>query len=331
MLGSLANEGLQTGAALYLQSYSRDQEREADRLGIRYMARANYDPEAMVSFFRKLDGFGRLESSMVGDPAAADRFNIMASHPRTSERVREAGVEAAKARRTGQRLEQQRYLLAIEGLLYGDAPEQGFRRGRDFLHPGLRIGFRVPKGFVLRNAPQQVVAIGPDGALIVFDAEPRADVARAVPDMETYLTRVWAAKARLAALQQFTLDGMPAAAAAARAQTRSGVVDVRLVAIRGAPERIWRFAFVSAPQATDRMLDGFQATAQSFRNLSAEEAAALKPWRIRLATVEEGDTQEALAARMAMPDFRLETFRVLNGLSPGDALVPGETVKIVAE
>ncbi len=331
MLGSLASSSLQTGAAVYLQSYSRDQELEADRLGVRYMSRAGYDPDAMVTFFRKLDAYTRLQASLVGDPAAADRFDIMASHPRTAERVQEAGVEANAHRLPGQRLDRQRFLQAIDGLLYGDAPAQGLRRGRDFLHPGLRIAFRVPDGFVLKNSPQQVVAIGPDGAVLAFDAEPRADVARAVPDMATYLTRVWAAKAQLAALQQFTVAGMPAAAAAARGKSGGSTVEIRLVAIRGGPDRIWRFAFISRPQATARLLDGFRATVESFHALSAEEAAALQPWRIRLASVNEGDTQEGLAARMVMPELRLETFRVLNGLAADAPLTPGETMKIVGE
>jgi predicted Zn-dependent protease len=80
-LSDLAGTGLQTGAEIYLQSYPRDQELEADRLGIRYMTAAGYDPDAMVSFFRKLDAYTRLEAEKVGDSNAGDRFDIMASVP----------------------------------------------------------------------------------------------------------------------------------------------------------------------------------------------------------------------------------------------------------
>ena len=155
-LSDLAGSGLQTGAAV-TQSYSRDQELEADRLGVRYMTAAGYDPDAMVSFFRKLDAYTRLEAEKVGDSGAGDRFDIMASHP-----VPPTGCSRPRSSPTrpapGEELGRQSYLQAIDGIIYGDLPEQGFRRGRDFIHPGLRIAFRVPEGFVLKNG-RQVAAV----------------------------------------------------------------------------------------------------------------------------------------------------------------------------
>jgi predicted Zn-dependent protease len=326
----LAGSGLQTGAAIYLQSYSRDQEMEADRLGIRYMTRAGYDPEALVGFFRKLDAYTRLEAEKVGDPNAASRFDIMASHPRTADRVQQASQLAAAARAPGEKLDEQDYLQAIDGIIYGDSPQQGFRRGRDFIHPGLRIAFRVPEGFVLKNGAQQVVAVGPGGALIIFDTERRVDISRSVPDMATYLTRVWAQRVRLDGLQRFEVDGNDAATGTAQAQTRSGVVNVRLVAIRGGPDRIWRFAFLAPPDAAQLQGD-FQGTVMSLHQLSAQEAAAAKPWRIEVVTVQSGDTPQRLASRMAVDTYKLETFRVLNGLVESDRLAVGEQVKIVSQ
>jgi predicted Zn-dependent protease len=331
-LSDLAGSGLQTGAAIYLQSYSRDQELEADRLGIRYMTAAGYDPDAMVSFFRKLDAYTRLEAEKVGDPGAGDRFDIMASHPRTADRVQQASQLAEKARAPGEELGRQSYLQAINGIIYGDSPEQGFRRGRDFIHPGLRIAFRVPEGFVLKNGPQQVAAVGPDGALIIFDADPRSDVARRVPDMVSYLTQVWAARTQLAGVQCFQVDGMEAATGTVRLPTKSGVADVRLVAIHGGDaERIWRFVFLSRPNATAGLQSAFQNTAMSFRQLSAQEAAAVKPWRIDVVSVQPGDTPESLASRMAVESYKVETFRVLNGLAAGERPATGVPVKIVTE
>ena len=330
-VSDLAGSGLQTGAAIYLQSYSRDQELEADRLGIRYMTAAGYDPEAMVSFFRKLDAYTRLEAEKVGDPNAGQRFDIMASHPRTADRVQQASQLAGKARPPGEELGRQAYLQAIDGIIFGDSPQQGFRRGRDFVHPGLRIAFRVPEGFVLKNGPQQVTAVGPDGALILFNVDPRAEVARGVPDMLTYLTQVWAARTQLAGVQRFQVNGMDAATGAARLRTNSGVADIRLVAVRGDADRIWRFIFVSRPDASAGLQSAFQSTAMSLRQLSADEAAAFKPWRTDVVPVQPGDTAESLASRMAVDSHKAETFRVLNGLQAGERLAAGVPVKIVRE
>ncbi|MGZ9021449.1 MAG: LysM peptidoglycan-binding domain-containing protein, partial [Rhodoplanes sp.] len=109
------------------------------------------------------------------------------------------------------------------------------------------------------------------------------------------------------------------------------VADVRLVAIRGDADRIWRFIFLSRPNASAGLQSAFQSTAMSLRQLSAQEAAAIKPWRIDVITVKSGDTPETLASRMAVDSFQLETLRVLNGLASGDRLETGVPVKIVRE
>ena len=151
-------------------------------------------------------------------------------------------------------------------MLFGDSPAQGFRRGREFIHPQRRIAFTVPPGFVLKNTAQQVVAVGPNGAVVVFDTERRQQIARQVPDMATYLTRAWASNVPLASVGETTIDGAEAASGVARLQTRGGgTVIARLVAIRGGPDRIWRFAFLAAPADAQRLQGEFQQTAMSFR------------------------------------------------------------------
>lgn len=77
------------GAQAYLQSYSRDQELEADMLGVRYMSRAGYDPDAMTTFLATLGEQAKLDARMMGrDPSSVDQYNIMATHPRSVDRVR---------------------------------------------------------------------------------------------------------------------------------------------------------------------------------------------------------------------------------------------------
>lgn len=58
--GPLAEQAGQIAAGLINNTYSREQERESDRLGIDYMVRAGYDPQGAVElqeiFYRKLEG-----------------------------------------------------------------------------------------------------------------------------------------------------------------------------------------------------------------------------------------------------------------------------------
>jgi len=313
------------GAQAYLQGFSRDQEFEADILGIRYMSRAGYDPAAMVGFFRKLDGYTELQAVMAGDPGAASRFNIMASHPRTGDRVAQA-LQLAQGTAVARPRPEEDYLARIDGMLFGDHPSQGVRRDRDFLHPELGFAFRVPPGFVMFNSARRLVARGPGNSLIAFDAaDPRA-VAQA-RSMADYVGRVWGGRLGLQSLERISVNGMEGATGAARLRTNSGTSDVRLVAIRKRQNRVYRFLFVTPAQLTGQLATELQWTTFSFRRLSA----AIKPLRLRVVTVRAGDTPETFAEQMPFAEYRLERFLALNGLPYGARLQPGQRVKIVAD
>jgi len=317
------------GAQAYLQGFSREQEFEADMLGIRYMSRAGYDPAAMVSFFRKLDGFTELQAVMAGDPGAANRFSIMASHPRTGDRVAQA-FQLARGTAIARPRPEEDYLARIDGMLFGDHPSQGVRRGRDFLHPALGFAFRVPPGFVMFNSARQLVARGPGKSLIAFDAaDPRAVVE--AQSMSDYVGRVWGGRLGLQSLERITVNSMDGATGAARLRTNSGTSDVRLVAIQERQNRVYRFLFVTPAQLTGQLATELQRTTFSFRRLSAAEAAAIKPLRLRIVTVRSGDTPETFAEQMPFAEYRLERFLALNGLPYGARLQPDQRVKIVTD
>jgi predicted Zn-dependent protease len=215
------------------------------------------------------------------------------------------------------------FMHAIDGLLYGDSPEGGIVRDRTFLHPKLRIAFTAPSGFSITNGPQAVIVQGPEKTIVKFDA------GRKTPDLDigTYLTSVWADGVDLKGLERFTVDGMNAATSSARV----GDYNAQLVAIEAAPGTVYRFLMGTKPEVGARYNKALANLVKSFRRLTEAEARAVKPLRIRIATVRPGDTVETLAAGMAFSDFKVERFRVLNGLGPKQQLTPGMLVKIVGE
>lgn len=79
------------------------------------------------------------------------------------------------------------------------------------------------------------------------------------------------------------------------------------------------------------MAGAFDGMLNSFKRLSASQAAALKPLYLKVVTVKSGDTVTKLANRMAFDDFRVERFLALNGMKPGDVLRAGAQVKIVTD
>ena len=316
----------QLAAGAYVQGYSRSQELEADMLGVRYLSRGGFDATAMSSFLETMQADAALEGQMAGMGGEGASGGLFASHPRTAERVRKA-AEAAQAEFGGDRA-RDTYLRRIDGMIYGDSPEEGFVRGRAFAHPVLRIAFTAPPGFRLRNGPEAVVGAHRSGASMRFDEARLTD-----PSITTwrYLRGVWASKVPLNRIERLAIDGLDAVAASTRVRTKSGVRDVRLVAIRAAPERIYRFFFVTPPQQTRTFAAPFRQMMASFRRLSQRQTANLRPLRLRVVEVAPGDTVESLSARMPFNDFRTERFRVLNGLRPGERPRPGQLMKIVTE
>lgn len=107
LIGSLASAVIGQG---FLLRYSRDQERDADEIGFEYMVSANYNPEAFVTFFRKLERAGPSPPTLIS------------SHPPPSARVEylTAMIRALPQRPT--RLEAERFLQIRSRL---EAPPAG--------------------------------------------------------------------------------------------------------------------------------------------------------------------------------------------------------------
>lgn len=322
--------GAQAGQ-LYLASYSRDQELEADTLGVRYLARTGYSPAAMSTFLAKLEAESALTAELAGKPGSTNDFNIMATHPRTQDRVREAiaaaheqGAVSAEAR-----VGRDEFLNAVDGMPYGGDRKSGFVRNRVFVHPSLRFQFEVPPGFILVNSDRNVAARGPNDATIIFDRESRPQVAGVA--MTNYLSGYWGRNVRLQGLERIMIGDLEAATAATRVQSNSGVRDLRLVAIRYDASTIYRFLFATQPADTASLSEALRRTTYSFRKLSEADAARATPLRVRVVTVGASDSVATLSRRMVFDTAQEKRFRLINGLQPNDPVQPGQRVKIISD
>jgi predicted Zn-dependent protease len=315
------------GAQAALQGYSRDQELEADMLGVRYMTRVGYSPDGMTSFFYKMQAHAGLERAMEGKKGGAEN-NIMSTHPRTAQRITQAIGLAKTAPVRDPVLGRGEFMAEIDGMVFGDDPEQGVRRGRTFTHPELRIEFRVPPEFILFNSPRQVVARGPNHSVVIFDMAPDK-TARNARSLRGYIANTWASGLALRGLEGINVNGMDSATAEARISTPGGPRDLRLVAIRGSEGRIFRLAFISPPEMTARLSAEFRRTTWSFRRISEAEAKAIKPLKIRVVPVKDGDTMLNLASRMPLGKFSRQWFETMNRNALGRGLATGSDVKTV--
>ncbi len=322
-VGNLAN----LGADLYVKSFSREQEFEADMLGVRYLARSGYEVDAMAGFLDKMGGHKKLEDRLRGKTGAEAGADFFSTHPRTPARVARAVSQSRLHRNPGARRGRVEYMSQLDGLLYGSDPKEGFIRGRAFIHPTLRIRFEVPGGFRLFNGRRQVLARGPQGALIIFDMAGKPQSGR----LSAYVRGIWARNLALSPIEAISVGGMEGVTTTARIQRQAGRFDLRLVAVRRSPKQIFRLAFLTPPSLTQRLSVDLRRVTFSLRNLTPKEANQQKPLRLAIKAVADGQTVSDFARLMAFEDLRQARFRALNGLRAADRLRPGQLVKIVTE
>ena len=318
----------QTVTAGYLQGFSRDQEFESDTLGIRYLSRAGYDPEAMATFLESLREYSRLEAQLHGlDPGSVDKQNMMASHPRTIERVRLAQEAAETAPVPNAKLSVEEYLEAINGMVFADDPDQGYVRGRDFLHAGLNFAFRVPAGFLLRNGNSQVVAEDRNGAMIVFDSA-NAERSRS---LQEYIQTEWTDGVAIDNMGTFSVNGMSAATGTGQLNTPRGSVNMRATVFHWGGNQLYRMLFLTPSRITASYTEGFRATTSSFRRLSDGEAESLKPLRLMIARASDGYPVDMLSRPLPYGGLSADWFRMLNDLAIDAEIPTGKLLKLVVQ
>jgi len=316
----LTSDLINLGGGALLAGYSREQEYEADNLGIAALARAGYEPHAQADFLESLGRYAAYQSGS-GVKSSTGWFD---SHPNTSERVDKANEKAeAKKLPTSTQIDAARYLSVIDGLLYGDGVEQGVVNGRRFAHPDLRLSFKVPPGFEITNAPDKVTAEHKVGVKIIFDVAP-------IPKglgLAEYVADVWGPTGHIGRVQKTTINRRDAAMGKVR--TKEGVAH--LLAIDYEEGKVFRFGVIAPSGQQSNAESAFASLRQNINFLSEAAANAIKPLRISVITVQSGDNISSLSRLMADGGANKQSlFMVLNGLKDGDVIEPGQRLKLIS-
>jgi predicted Zn-dependent protease len=314
------------GGQVFLSSYSRDQEFEADTLGIRYLARAGYDPTGVPKFLAKLRQHAKLLSARSGSGQDPDQFQLLGTHPRTVDRVERAMKAALVTPDQGGRIGNEAYLRRIDGVIHGPDLAKGEVRGRTFIHHVKGYSFTAPEGFKMRLANRRLLITGPGGV------EAQADEAPIVAgtSLRQYLNRVWAPRSRLLGMETLTINGLRAATAAVNVKTRRGVAEIRLLAVRLEPGRVLRFKIVLPRAAPNQLAVALRRMTYSLETIPRVTADALPVKRIAVRRTRPGETTTDLARQMPGSVDPEEDFRVLNGLERGEQPKTGTLVKLIS-
>lgn len=325
-IGNVVAEMAATRAELATLSFSREQEYQADTLGLRYLLGAGYDPGGGAGILAALTRASALEARVQGrDSRQTPEW--ASTHPLSQNRVQRAAAAARSTGRLNMGLRNRdQFLAQVEGIYVDDDPAQGIIDGRTFTHPDLRIFFAVPAGYLMQNGTRAVSVSGSAG-------KAQFSGGRYNGSLESYIDRVLqelagGGQVRLAVAppQRTSINGIPTAYTTARANTSSGAVDVSVFAYQWAPGTVYHFVMLTRGGAGVRP---FVPMVESIRRISQAEASAIRPRIIDVHTVRPGDTVQSLASRMAYRTFQLDRFLSLNNLAANSRLVPGQKVKLI--
>lgn len=303
------------GGAL-LSGYGREHELEADRLGAQYLARSDYDPQAIIGVLRTLKNQELKDAELAKQEGREPRrySGLFATHPDNDTRLKEVVGEADKLAPASPFEGRSEYLAAIDGLVFNDNSEQGVVRNNRFYHGELGIALQFPETWQVHNLPDALVAVSPGGEAMLqmkMDQKPRGTPVE-------YARRMVGSGANV---QRLDLNGLSAA-------------TFELPNMMGGVIYHDKNAYILQAQAKAR--GGLNAhrndvfgTVRSFHTLTAEERKLVKPLDIRIITARQGDTYAGLAQGSPLGKSAESYLRLINAQYPDGEPRAGQRIKIV--
>jgi predicted Zn-dependent protease len=325
MVGSVLSEtfakysGLAgVGAQLLFLKFSRDDERQADALGVEYSRRAGYNPGSMVDFFAAMQKSGDLsgKSTIPG---------FLSTHPLTEDRIRDvkAQVTAEDARLAHN---PEAYLQKIQNLVYGEDPRQGFVEGSAFYHPDLRFEFSIPSGWKLVNTPVMVQMAPADGnAMLVLQAEKSADGLKDYAGKRAGEFQ----NSRLLDDRSQTSNDLSCyeQSYSVPQENQSPVRLVRSFIKKG--DLIYTFSALSPEPKFSSYQPGFRSTVGSFRNLTDSAYLNRTAKRLALVRADGGTAIQEIFRKEGMAQNLWPQFAIMNGMEAAAVPAKGKLLKVL--
>jgi predicted Zn-dependent protease len=322
--GEYAMQGMQ----LLFLSFSRENEREADRLGVEYASKIGYDAHRMADFFKVLQ-----KMNMASNHSGVPTF--MSTHPDPGDRYNAVNQDATRWQDSLDfspwKVNKDHYLSLIDGMVFGEDPRQGYVEGQMFYHPELKFQFPVPIAWILDNSPMQVRMYTPDGkALMVFTLVPQKTLDEA-------------AQATIQQLQLNVLEtgrtnvnGMPAVTALsyqASQNQSTGQQDTINVLSYFIDDKGTYYAFHGVTAQADYHTYSriFKPTIEGFDKLTDPSKLNRQPKKIRIKKVPRAGTLSDAFRSFGIQQQQMKEFAFLNNMELSDQIPAGAMIKIVED
>ena len=307
------------GAALgvLFLKHGRDDERQADDLGLRYMRRGGFAVREMPDVFTMLE---RVSAAQSG--GRSPEWLATPPNPENRRARIEQQIAALPPDSLGRIVNRDAYLRLIDGMVFGVNPREGFFRESEFLHPDLRFRLRFPDGWKTQNRKQAVAAASGAGDAMVEVT--LAEQATAEAAAQTFFGRPGIAGG---SPSRAPINGLRAVRAAFAARTDRGE-------LRGAAAfvehggRVYRLLALAPAARWSAYQAAAERTMSSFAELTDRAALDVQPWRLDVIAVERRVSLATLARERPSP-VPVETLALVNQLAPDATLAAGDRIKWV--
>ena len=315
--GNILNLG-GMAAQLFLLRYSREDELEADRLGVEYAMAAGYDSREVIGLFQTLDRMQEKEGQSMP--------SFLATHPNPGDRIQRIRELTSAARDSRTPNADTRYLHAVEGLVLGEDPRQGFVQDNVFYHPDLGFRFPIPRGFKAVNQPSQVVMVeGQNRAVLGFTgtAESSAEAAAAKLLSQRGL--------RVVERGSTHINGFPAVGVLAEAQTQNGQIVTLITYFIEYRGKVYQFIGYAPQQLFGSFQSAFLQTIRGFAEIQDSRILARQPVRLTLLRVSRSAPFRELIPRALPAPFTAAEAAILNEVDLNQEISPGKILKIPSQ
>ncbi len=313
--GDLASTGLQ----LMFLKYGRDDEREADSLGLRYLNQQNYDPREMGDVFRTL---ARVSSQQQGQGRIP---NWLSTHPTPEDRIQRINAQVAElggdfSNRT---IGRDRYLNTVDGIVFGTNPREGYFQGNTFIHPELGFQMSFPQGWKAQNQKQAVGAVSPNqDAVVVLTLSGRRSPDEAAREFFSQQGVVQGQALRA------SLDGLPAVARVFGVQRAQGGDLQGIVAFVEKDDKVYQVLGYTLAQSFNRYDDLLSNSLASFERVTDRRLLDVQPARLDVVSLQSAMTLDEFNRRYPS-SVDLDTLAIINEAERNTRFPAGTEVKRV--
>ena len=312
----------QIGVGLLFLSFSRDDERQADALGVEYSSKAGYDANHMANLFVSLERLnpGEAQGGLPG---------WFSTHPNPPDRIaaikRDTQEWRAKIQQTQFATNRDQYLKQIDGIVFGEDPRQGYVEGSIFYHPELRFQFPVPAGWKVNNTASQVQMVNQEqNAVILFSMAPEKTPSEAA---KAFINE---SKAAVVKSEKTQVNGLQAHRVISDVQIEQGVIRVMSYFIKKG-QTVYAFLGYTERSRFNGYSSVFEQTMGRFKNLTDASKINVKADRLAVKrTTTQGSLRQALQ-KFGRPENKWEGLAIINGMQLGDAVPSNTIIKLVVK